>query len=274
MYTLYFDVHIIFWCTQNILMYTLNRIHKFFCTMHTHTHTCLCRTKYLQILVDYCSKLNMYIFCNVQQILYDARTRMTVSLIYFDDVHIYIGWLAEYGSDIMKMKIYTFSKCKYFYTLICMNSRLPIGRWFSWWWSLFLWSLSEKYRRNCTLNSLVSEMIQNTVTRLCVVCLLQSVAVCCSILQCVAVCCILLQCVAVCGSVLQCVSAWEFVECYLDTVARMSEIDHTSMDESCLRRMNESCHFYMIEHFSATLLSIRIYPWKLVLRKTLWADRI
>jgi len=35
---------------------------------------------------------------------------------------------------------------------------------------------------------------------------LQSVAVCCSVLQCVAVCCSVLQCVAVCCRVLQCVS--------------------------------------------------------------------
>jgi len=38
------------------------------------------------------------------------------------------------------------------------------------------------------------------------VCLLQCVAVCCSVLQCVAVCCSELQCVAVCCSVLQCVA--------------------------------------------------------------------
>ena len=37
-----------------------------------------------------------------------------------------------------------------------------------------------------------------------VVCVLQCVAVCCSVLQCVAVCCSVLQCVAVCCSVLQC----------------------------------------------------------------------
>ena len=37
-------------------------------------------------------------------------------------------------------------------------------------------------------------------------CVLQCVAVCCSVLQCVAVCCSVLQCVAiVCCSVLQCV---------------------------------------------------------------------
>jgi len=34
-------------------------------------------------------------------------------------------------------------------------------------------------------------------------CVLQCVAVCCSVLQCVAVCCSVLQCVAVCCSVLQ-----------------------------------------------------------------------
>ena len=38
------------------------------------------------------------------------------------------------------------------------------------------------------------------------VCLLQCVAVCCSVLQCVAVCCSVLQCVAVCCSVLRCVA--------------------------------------------------------------------
>ena len=37
-------------------------------------------------------------------------------------------------------------------------------------------------------------------------CLLQCVAVCCSVLQCVAVCCSALQCAAVCCSVLQCVA--------------------------------------------------------------------
>jgi len=35
------------------------------------------------------------------------------------------------------------------------------------------------------------------------VCVLQCVAVCCSVLQCVAVCCSVLQCVAVCCSLLQ-----------------------------------------------------------------------
>ena len=37
-------------------------------------------------------------------------------------------------------------------------------------------------------------------------CVLQCVAVCCSVLQCVAVCCGVLQCVAVCCSELQCVA--------------------------------------------------------------------
>jgi len=37
-------------------------------------------------------------------------------------------------------------------------------------------------------------------------CVLQCVAVCCSVLQCVAVCCSVLQCVAVSCSVLQCVA--------------------------------------------------------------------
>ena len=37
-------------------------------------------------------------------------------------------------------------------------------------------------------------------------CVLQCVAVCCSVLQCVAVCCSVKQCVAVCCSVLQCVA--------------------------------------------------------------------
>ena len=37
-------------------------------------------------------------------------------------------------------------------------------------------------------------------------CVLQCVAVCCSILQCVAVCCSVLQCVAVCCCELQCVA--------------------------------------------------------------------
>jgi len=36
-------------------------------------------------------------------------------------------------------------------------------------------------------------------------CMLQCVAVCCSVLQCVAVCCSVLQCAAVCCSALQCV---------------------------------------------------------------------
>jgi len=37
-------------------------------------------------------------------------------------------------------------------------------------------------------------------------CVLQCVAVCCSVLQCAAMCCSVLQCVAVCCSVLQCVA--------------------------------------------------------------------
>ena len=37
-------------------------------------------------------------------------------------------------------------------------------------------------------------------------CMLQCVALCCSVLQCVVVCCSVLQCVAVCCSVLQCVA--------------------------------------------------------------------
>jgi len=37
-------------------------------------------------------------------------------------------------------------------------------------------------------------------------CVLQCVAVCCSVLQCAAVCCSVLQCVAACCSVLQCVA--------------------------------------------------------------------
>ena len=43
-------------------------------------------------------------------------------------------------------------------------------------------------------------------THKCRECVLQCVAVCCSVLQCVAVCCSVLQCVAVCCSVLQCVA--------------------------------------------------------------------
>jgi len=37
----------------------------------------------------------------------------------------------------------------------------------------------------------------------CVPCVMQCIAVCCSVLQCVAVCCSVLQCVAVCCSALQ-----------------------------------------------------------------------
>ena len=39
-----------------------------------------------------------------------------------------------------------------------------------------------------------------------VACMLQCVAVCCSVLQCIGVCCSVLQCVAVCCSVLLCVA--------------------------------------------------------------------
>ena len=45
------------------------------------------------------------------------------------------------------------------------------------------------------------------------------VAVCCSVLQCVAVCCGVLQCVAVCCRVLQCVAVcvWVFIVCVCPT---------------------------------------------------------
>jgi len=49
------------------------------------------------------------------------------------------------------------------------------------------------------MNTILSEIHFST-------CMLQCVAVCCSVLQCVAVCCSVLQCVAVCRSVLQCVA--------------------------------------------------------------------
>jgi len=57
-------------------------------------------------------------------------------------------------------------------------------------------------------------------------CVLQCVAVCCSVLQCVAVCCSVLQCVAVCCGVLQC----------------GNESWHTL--KWVTSYMNESCHMY------------------------------
>jgi len=48
--------------------------------------------------------------------------------------------------------------------------------------------------------------ISTSVPFACMPCVLQCVAVCCSVLQFVAVCCSVLQCVAVCCSVLQCVA--------------------------------------------------------------------
>ena len=45
-------------------------------------------------------------------------------------------------------------------------------------------------------------------------CVLQCVAVCCSVLQCVAVCCSVMQCDAVCCSVRQCITVWcSVVQC-------------------------------------------------------------
>ena len=51
------------------------------------------------------------------------------------------------------------------------------------------------------------------------VCVLQCVAVCCSVLQCVVVCCSVLQCVAVCCSMLQCVA----VCCVLSGVGHVAD---------------------------------------------------
>ena len=51
-----------------------------------------------------------------------------------------------------------------------------------------------------------SEKCASTRRGMRVTCVMQCVAVCCSVLQCVAVCCSVLQCVTVCCSVLQCVA--------------------------------------------------------------------
>jgi len=53
----------------------------------------------------------------------------------------------------------------------------------------------------------IERLMDTTVSEIHIsTCMLQCVAVCCSVLQCVAVCCSVLQCVAVCCSVLQCAS--------------------------------------------------------------------
>ena len=52
----------------------------------------------------------------------------------------------------------------------------------------------------------VTKELEGVSTSLHTSCVMQCVAVCCSVLQCVAVCCSVLQCVAVCCSVLQCVA--------------------------------------------------------------------
>jgi len=49
-------------------------------------------------------------------------------------------------------------------------------------------------------------LLQRVAAMIAFICVLQYVAVCCSMLQYVAVCCSVLQCVAVCCSVLQCVA--------------------------------------------------------------------
>jgi len=63
-------------------------------------------------------------------------------------------------------------------------------------------------------------------------CVLQCVAVCCSVLQCVAVCCSVLQYVAACWSVLQCVAVCVAV-CYnvLQCVKGSFSFSHTHLSK-------------------------------------------
>jgi len=59
---------------------------------------------------------------------------------------------------------------------------------------------------------------------ICVYCMSQCVAVCCSVLQCIAVCCSVLQCVAVCCSVLQCVAVCCIVCMYIWNAAAYHDL--------------------------------------------------
>ena len=65
-------------------------------------------------------------------------------------------------------------------------------------------------------------------------CVLQCVAVRCSVLQCVAVCCSVLQCVAVCCSVLPCVAVrYNVIKC----------VATSDCDDLCsVLNINKSCH--------------------------------
>ena len=67
-----------------------------------------------------------------------------------------------------------------------------------------------------------------------IVCVLQCVAVCCSVLQCVAVCCSVLQCVAVCYSMLQCVAL-----CF--SVSRIAPSDLTKPSILCVVQCVAAC---------------------------------
>ena len=64
-------------------------------------------------------------------------------------------------------------------------------------------SFSTRWVRHVTCHELITYCVLDMTLAHCV---LQCVAVCCSVLQCVTVCCSVLQCVAVCCSVLQCVA--------------------------------------------------------------------
>ena len=113
-----------------------------------------------------------------------------------------------------------------------------------------------------------SALLVRTISKFC---LLQCVAVCCSVLQCVAVCCSVLQCVAVCCSVLQCVrTIRKFCLCmynictrvYINVYIDVYIIHVRTTSKFCLCTHNmcrRVCLDVYIIHMCKYMIHIRIY---------------
>ena len=98
-------------------------------------------------------------------------------------------------------------------------------------------------------------------------CVLQCVAVCCSVLQCVAVCCSVLQCVAVCCSVLQ-------YDMRLDDTP--NAIGCTSLRESLLSESHSSGTVTPLKYLHVTPLSVssHVYSSVSLLRESHTSERV
>jgi len=92
---------------------------------------------------------------------------------------------------------------------------------------------TQKYFLQSQFTDLKSDCVLQCVAVCCSVLQLQRVAVCCSVLQCVAVRCSILQCVAVCCSVL-----WHAMESKVQrdniTISIFKELSRTFLLRKCL----------------------------------------